>query len=76
MPRTEGSKNKPKDLLELTDDMESEDILLTELIKAKTFWVKRAKEMKDKGHDVSKELQYAEFFKLGINQFTIIDKPV
>ena len=76
MPRTEGAKNKPKDLLEINEDMDSENLFLTELIRAKTFWTKRAADLKEKGHNNDNELAYAEFYKLGINRFTEIEKPI
>ena len=75
MSRTEGSKNKPKTLLDTNNEMDSEDLFLAELIRAKAFWTSRAKELKEKGHDVERELAYAEYYKLGINQFSVIEKP-
>jgi hypothetical protein len=75
MPRQKGSKNKPKNMLDVNVDMDSEDIFLAEMIRAKAFWSQRAKEMDKKGHNNELELAYAEFYKLGINQFTVIEKP-
>lgn len=74
MPRHKGSKNKPKSMLESNVDMDSEDLFLAELIRAKAFWSQRAKEMDKKGNNNEHELAYAEFYKLGIHQFTLIEK--
>jgi hypothetical protein len=75
MSRTAGAVNKPKPLLEINEDMDSENLFLTELIRAKTFWTARAKDIKDKGGDNKLEIEIAEYYKLGINQFSKMDKP-
>jgi len=70
MARTEGSKNKPKELLELNSEIDNENMFLAEMIRAKTYWTQKAKELKDKNLDNTRELEYADFYKLGINKFT------
>ena len=75
MSRPGGSKNKPKNILEINNEMSDEDLFLAELIRAKASWGIRAKEAEKQGQNNDRLKEYAEAYKLLINQFTIIDKP-
>jgi hypothetical protein len=76
MPRTAGSKNKPKNNITMSEYMDSEDIFLQEMVSRKAFWTAKAKELEVQKKDNTREKDYANYYRLGINQFSNDDKPI
>ncbi len=64
-----------KKLIVMSQPKSSEDEFLAELIKGKTKWTNRAKELADKKIFNENELSYAEAYKILINKFTNPDTP-
>lgn len=76
MPRTAGSKNRQKDLIDLAipEGASNEDVFLSELMRGKAKWTKVAADLKNSGKPNDNEKSYAEAYRVMINRFTA-DQP-
>ena len=68
MPRTAGAKNKST--ITKTDN---EDIFLNEVLQGHGRWKAAAAEKKSGGEDPTKELEYAEAYRVLLNKFSQLE---
>lgn len=54
--------------------LDSEDIFLSDILRGYKYWKKRIAELEKDQRDVTKEKEYAEAYRLLLNQFTHIEK--
>lgn len=74
--RQPGTKNKEKEIVDVIGkDIDNEDRFLAELIAGKARWGKIASELQKEGKPNEREKEYAEAYKVLINNFSAVEKP-
>ncbi len=68
MARVAGIKNKATII-----KSDSEDRFLADCLERYTYWKAMAAKIKEEGGSGAREIEYAEYFKIGVNKFSNIE---